>query len=83
MENLVFCAVPPKKFCLNEDQRLTKKFPHQLFSKREILVLSSSKSLLISHLFHFSISEKAFKKKIEIIEKHSEVLKQIINSVKF
>ena len=39
-------------FFVNEDRRLTKNFPQQLFSKLKIFVLLSSKSLLISDLFH-------------------------------
>ena len=40
-------------FCANEDWRLTKNFINRsVFSKQEVLVLSSSKSLSISYLFH-------------------------------
>ena len=40
-------------FCVNEDWRLTKNFINRsVFSKQEVLVLSSSKSLSISYLFH-------------------------------
>ena len=42
------------KVCLNENWRLTKTFPRQLFSKQEILVTSGFKASPISHLFHTS-----------------------------
>ena len=43
--------------CLNEDRRLTKNVPLQLFSKPEILVTSHPKALPISHLFHIQFGK--------------------------
>ena len=58
---------------LNEDRRLTKNFPHQLFSKLECLVTLSLSLTYFSYALYL-IWKEAFNKNIAMKEKHGEVL---------